>query len=118
MPYADPRKGVENSKRWNAEHPEQCAEAQRRYRDAGHKKKHELKKRYGLTVDQFNWMLVEQGGKCAICEKDISKRPCVDHSHITGKVRRLLCCYCNVRLEAIENPGWLEAAQKYLNDHA
>lgn len=115
MSFRDPLKASAYQKKWASDNPEKMAEAQRRYRDAGHKKKHSLRKKYGLTVDQFNWMLVEQDGKCLICEKDISKRPCVDHNHSTGKVRGLLCYYCNVRLEALEKPGWLDAAQKYLS---
>jgi hypothetical protein len=39
----------------------------------------------------------EQDGKCAICQKE--KPLCVDHDHVTGKVRGALCTGCNTRLD-------------------
>lgn len=41
---------------------------------------------------------ISQDNKCAICKRDESefkKRLCIDHNHKTGKVRALLCYYCN-----------------------
>ena len=55
-----------------------------------------LKYRYGITLDEYNEMLKNQNGVCAICklsEKD--KNLAVDHDHITGQVRGLLCRDCN-----------------------
>ncbi|HDY87912.1 MAG TPA: hypothetical protein ENH82_07355, partial [bacterium] len=47
----------------------------------------------------------EQGGVCAICRKpERNCRPlAVDHSHVTGQVRSLLCVNCNTELGIIEN---------------
>jgi hypothetical protein len=61
-------------------------------------------RRYGLTPEDYDRMLQEQGGTCAICqlpERYIdartgeTRRLAVDHCHITGKVRGLLCGRCN-----------------------
>ncbi len=61
-------------------------------------------KTYGLTVEQYDAMLVAQGGVCAICkgaETHVSsftkqiRRLSVDHDHKTNKVRGLLCSSCN-----------------------
>ena len=60
-----------------------------------------LKRRYGITLEQYNEMLIDQDNKCFICgkkHKDERYGLCVDHSHLTGKVRGLLCCYCNRRV--------------------
>jgi len=55
-----------------------------------------LKTRYGISIAQYNAMLEEQGGVCAICgEQPEEERLCVDHSHATGKIRGLLCRRCN-----------------------
>jgi hypothetical protein len=55
-----------------------------------------LKHLYGITLEQFNTMVVEQNGVCAICDKPpVDERLVVDHCHITGKVRGLLCRLCN-----------------------
>lgn len=73
-------------------------------------------RRYGITVEQFNAMLVIQKGRCAICGKfNGSKRLCVDHNHETGKVRGLLCDPCNKVLGfAHDDCSVLTNARKYL----
>lgn len=64
------------------------------------KAKHAITK-YGITLEQHKEMLNAQGGKCAICkrlETDCDKRLCIDHNHLTDKVRGLLCAQCNTAL--------------------
>lgn len=61
-----------------------------------------LKNRYGITLDDYNIMFTRQQGRCWICGIHASelKVPLqVDHSHITGIVRGLLCGLCNSRLD-------------------
>jgi hypothetical protein len=60
-----------------------------------------LKYRYGITLNDYNRRFAEQNGCCKICNIHASelKVPLqVDHSHITGTVRGLLCGLCNSRL--------------------
>lgn len=63
-------------------------------------------------------LLIRQDGCCAICgqsEKDLKKQLCIDHCHITGKIRGLLCNRCNWLLgHAKDNMYILQAAIKYL----
>jgi Recombination endonuclease VII len=59
---------------------------------------------YGLTVEQWDQMLIEQAGRCAICNEPM-KSPHVDHSHTTGAVRGLLCLRCNTMLGHFERFG-------------
>lgn len=56
--------------------------------------------RYNLTIDQYNLMLKNQEGVCAICKRECpsGKFLAVDHNHNTGKVRALLCMECNTGL--------------------
>ena len=65
--------------------------------------------RYGITLADYNRMLLQQGGKCAICGSDkegkVGQCFAVDHNHDTGTVRGLLCIRCNARL------GWFEQHQ-------
>lgn len=63
----------------------------------GDKAKWMRKHMYGLAEEDYNTMLAEQGGNCAICDASMDT-PHVDHCHTTGKVRGLLCKLCNAGL--------------------
>ncbi len=52
-----------------------------------------LKRRYGLDATEVEWMILQQGGKCAVCRERPAKH--VDHDHRTKKVRGILCFNCN-----------------------
>ena len=69
-------------------------------------KRNSLKKRYGITFEQYSEMFKKQEGRCAICkthEKELNKILFVDHDHKTNKARELLCHKCNVALSYFEN---------------
>lgn len=89
---------------------------QRRLRSA------RLQKAYGITVDDFDRMLAEQGGRCAICRRTKEEAGGrgehlhVDHDHETGRVRGLLCHACNTRLHRTTDLVWFRAAIAYLTD--
>lgn len=60
-----------------------------------------LKKKYGISLKQYNGMLKRQKYRCAICgkhQKDAPRNLSVDHDHKTSLVRGLLCIYCNSKL--------------------
>lgn len=60
-----------------------------------------LKRKYGLTIKQYNGILKQQNYKCGICNKPQSicnRKLDIDHNHQTGFIRGLLCRYCNGRL--------------------
>lgn len=63
-----------------------------------------LKYNYGITVDQYEARLAAQRGGCAICSRACSsgKRLSVDHDHVTGVVRGLICMKCNLAVGHIE----------------
>jgi hypothetical protein len=61
------------------------------------RRKYALKKKYNITLEEYNSMAHSQENKCAICG-DISGKLCVDHDHKTGEVRGLLCTNCNTSL--------------------
>jgi hypothetical protein len=75
---------------------------------------------YGLTPEAYFVLRMVQGNKCAICGKlPIStgnrQRLHVDHDHVTGRVRGLLCPDCNRGLGSFhDNPGFLTQAAAYL----
>ena len=77
------------------------------------------KHRYGISEEEINKMYAEQEGKCYFCGKHkplYGKRGnqlCVDHSHKTGKPRRLLCRGCNNKMAAIDDEEFLKKALIY-----
>jgi len=73
-----------------------------------------LKGSYGLKLEDFDKLLIEQSGLCAICLSPLEK-PYVDHDHRTKKVRGLLCLTCNLGLgHFCESPELLRHAASYL----
>jgi hypothetical protein len=80
----------------------------------------ELKKKYGINLNDYNEMYAAQNGCCKICGKhqlDVNRPLCVDHNHNTGKVRGLLCNWCNSMLGyALDNKETLLNGIKYLEE--
>ena len=82
-----------------------------------------LKNRYGMSVAEYNKLFVKQSGYCASCgthQVELKKRLGVDHCHITGKIRGLLCDRCNRAFGLLRDDisvleSLLEYAKKYKN---
>ena len=73
----------------------------------------QVKKKYGLTRDEYNRILESQGGHCAICPS--TERLVVEHNHETGEVRGIVCNKCNTALGmADDSPTRLLDCAKYL----
>ena len=75
--------------------------------------------KYGISKENYTQLWGNQGGRCKICENDLTvgQRPHIDHCHKTGKVRGLLCHNCNRGLGAFkDNPDFLLLACDYLLD--
>jgi len=88
----------EASRQWRVNNPERF---RRGVRSAT------LKKKYGITADEFDSILESQGGVCAICGSSTTRITVpgrrshylhVDHCHKTGTIRGLLCQPCNTAL--------------------
>jgi hypothetical protein len=84
-------------------------------------KNQKLKQAFGITLDDYNQMLFKQNGKCAICNihhTEFKRALSVDHCHITGKIRGLLCDNCNHILgKAKDNITILKQSIKYLTHY-
>lgn len=78
-------------------------------------------RKYNITKREYETFWKKQGGLCKICSSPFEgvKRPAVDHDHVTGKVRGLLCSKCNAGLGQFnDNPDLLLLACDYLLDHS
>jgi hypothetical protein len=82
----------------------------------GGSRTYHLTRRYGITAEEADEMLAEQGGFCAICQTEPAAH--VDHDHATGTVRELLCFNCNGGLGQFKDePELLRAAADYVELH-
>lgn len=115
---------AERVARWNANNPERRQEIAREW--ARNNKPPQrvrldrnLRAKYGITLVEFEAMVLEQGGVCAICHEPnySGKRLVVDHCHDTGRVRGLLCNGCNGGIGLLKDSVLrLESAINYLKD--
>lgn len=110
-PYCKPCKSQYMSERYQAN----------KARISGQDYESRLARRYGITPADYDRMLAEQDGACAICgttdpsADTRSTRLSVDHDHETGEVRGLLCGPCNRGLGYFgDNPDRLRRAADYL----
>lgn len=79
-----------------------------------------LKRKFGITIDEYDEMLFEQGGECFICgeKQNGNKELSVDHDHVTGKIRSLLCSRCNTFVGYVEsNPNLLSKVMDYIKSY-
>jgi hypothetical protein len=113
------------TKRWAEKNRAKKAEYRRKHYMENREKyltierERSYRKLYGIGIVDYDRMLAEQGGKCAICDSPealpgkADRFFSVDHCHNTGKVRGLLCVACNHLLGRFEKHE--QAISRYLN---
>jgi hypothetical protein len=82
--------------------------------------KNRLRRDFGLTLAQYDYMLAAQGGVCAICKQKCTRHSVlsVDHCHTTGVVRGLLCASCNFAIGFLgDDPAIMRNAADYVEIH-
>jgi hypothetical protein len=87
--------------------------AQRRRQYDGGSREYHLLRRYGITVAQYDQLVADQGGVCALCRQRAPQH--VDHDHLSGRVRGVLCSCCNQGLGNFrDDAATLRAAADYV----
>jgi hypothetical protein len=77
-----------------------------------------LRRKYGISLDEYELMLSDQGNVCAICKENAQQKQClgVDHCHETNQVRGILCSRCNSLLgRSTDDSNLLRSAATYLD---
>ncbi|MDQ4090642.1 MAG: endonuclease VII domain-containing protein [Actinomycetota bacterium] len=122
---ADPETAKARVKRWQQDNAERLNSYRRdrrmdpsvkRAERAGH-----LRRKYGITLEEYEAMVEAQGGGCAICGRVAPSGSSlhVDHDHDTGRIRGCLCFKCNNALGDLgDSPDTLVRAALYLSPAA
>jgi len=95
----------------------QIRAGRRKEKDPLVQRRAELKRLYGITLEEYVEIFSKQNGVCAICLEECKTRKSlsVDHNHSTGKVRGLLCNRCNRAIGMLnDNTDTIERAKKYI----
>jgi Recombination endonuclease VII len=88
----------------------------------GYRRDYMLQRLYGITLEQYDSMMAEQNGVCALCGRPAdpngvraASRLHVDHDHETQRVRALLCNRCNRGLgDFCDDPALMRRAADYI----
>ncbi len=119
---ANKEKYAAKSKAWREKNPERAKENRRRNylenkeRALQYSTEYNRRRKIGISPEEYNNLLKEQNGVCAICGLECTRALAADHCHITKKIRGLLCNNCNRGLGHFkDNPTILRRAIAYLN---
>jgi hypothetical protein len=121
---ADPETAIARVKRWQQANSDRVNEYHRVRRAKPEVKRadraNHLMRKYGITIEQYDELLAQQGGGCAICGReprpDISLH--LDHDHETGQLRGILCFRCNNALGDLDDDvSLLREAVRYLESY-
>jgi membrane-associated HD superfamily phosphohydrolase len=119
---ANPEEAKERKKVWYENNKERWSGYKKTYKNKDKERaknasrKHQIKRLYGMTLEDYEVLFNKQGGVCAICGKpETTRRLSIDHNHETGMVRGLLCSRCNLTIGKMEdNIELFELAITYL----
>jgi hypothetical protein len=121
----NPEKRLSISKNWARNNPEKRVVINKKYNETHERSKrdHNYRQDFGLTIEDYDKMLETQNGQCGVCgsttpNKKGFRNLFVDHNHVTGLVRGLLCHKCNTALGLLKTDEQgianLEKAIQYL----
>jgi hypothetical protein len=131
MKYKKNNRNIVNA--WNKKDRQENPEKYRKY-EANYIAKHgkekltimEITRRRGITVEQYNSMVLDQDNKCKICNRAETRknrngetgRLSIDHCHNSNKVRGLLCHNCNTGIgKFFDDIELLKNAISYLGSY-
>lgn len=121
------RRQRERAKAWRAKHPERARARARQWQlqhpqaCRQHGRTARTRYLYGISREQYDALLAEQQGRCAICgttKPGKSGRFHYDHDHTTGEFRGFLCARCNLGIGYFQDRSeLLRAAAAYVLSH-
>jgi len=116
------QKALETAKiyrrRYKVSNPELCRRQNRDWERANPEKvlRDDRARAYGKGAhEHLLEQVAKQNNRCAICQKEFTKTPCLDHNHVTNCWRGALCRMCNCSIGALgDSVEGLQRAIDYL----
>lgn len=104
-----------------------CSRYGKKWKDSNKEKviAAQIHRKYNLSIEELQQLIKNQEGLCSICKRNPEldgigrwNKLVVDHDHITGQVRSMLCQSCNSGLGHFkDNLTLLQKAVNYLREH-
>jgi hypothetical protein len=120
----DPDAAIARTRAWQRDNPERLNAYRRRRRQEPAIQKREraghLRRTFGMSLEDYDELLAAQDGRCAVCGRTprAGAKLHVDHDHVTGAVRGLLCFSCNASLGHLaEDATRIQRLSRYLDGH-
>jgi hypothetical protein len=129
MPVRESKR-AEYLREWRKNNPDKLAVINLRYRETNRERLRQRSKsgrrlKWGITLEQWHGYLDARGRECELCKRVLDENsdsrkdiPVLDHCHITGKWRGILCHICNLKLAIVEDAQFVRIAQGYLNKYS
>ncbi len=91
-----------------------CKDCERSVRSSYYKPHESARRKFRLTDKEYNTLIEKSKEGCEVCSRPLSK-VCIDHNHLTGEVRGVLCNNCNTALGLVgDNVDTLSKLIQYL----
>jgi hypothetical protein len=101
MPHKSNKSKLEYNREWRKNNLEKVREYYKLYWEKNRESKRiynraaGLRRKYGLTIEEFDCMVRAQSGCCLLCKRPLGDDMYIDHNHETGRVRGVLHQTCN-----------------------
>lgn len=94
-------------------------EAKERYwKNPQEKRREQRRRKYGISDAEWTLLFEKQAGACAVCSR-ANEKLCVDHNHLTGEIRALLCRRCNLALGFLmDSASLVSSLLVYIKKHS
>lgn len=112
---------IRRAQKWRDRNPDYYQEVLRRNREENREQRAKIgrrgyfRRKYGMSLEELEFLHVVQGDACAICGQTDPAGLHIDHHHETGLIRGLLCGRCNKAIGLLkEDPALFDSASQYL----
>lgn len=60
-----------------------------------------VRNRYGISLEEYEALLTAPEGTCPCCGRTNRRKMVMDHDHVTGRIRGVICSGCNTGIGSL-----------------